>query len=649
MKYTYNMKWYNTSLWMLVLALFTGLTSCVDNDFDEPDGKLEIPADKIVDIGYVMEQYTGSPVTLEGELYVKGTVIADDESGNFYKTLVFQDEVGGLTILLDQNELNAAYPEGNNIYVLLDGLTLSSNGGLLTLGLGLDGSDVLRIPDALVSKYVIAGGKGAVIEPQVVTIDELFKNFNAYQSQLVKLENVELSGAFAGQPYAIFENEEGEPEGINAIIQDCKGDEIILRNSGFSSFVNQLMPTGNGSLVAVASNYRGTLQLLIRDTDDLDMPGDRCDGSGGQAENEITIGSIRTNFKDLGVDKAEEGYITGVVISNQQNGNFNNRNIFFQNGNDGILVRFTGEHSFDIGDQLQITVTGQEVSEYKGLLQLNNVPLISAIKKGEASLPAPRTATVKEILDNHFDYESTRVLIEGAEITGADTYGEFNVVVSDGTGEITLFNKNAPFAGDAIPTGKVNIVAIVSEYDSPQLTLNYKDDVSGGTVVERDVQLLTDFQEETADAPVDIAGWMNIAEEGTRVWNVKEYQGEKYAECEAYQDESPKTLAWLITPEFDTNDYSYINFDSQQAYWKHDGLTIWVSSSFSDVADADWKEITDAVIASENDDFFTNVNSGDVKVSDIVSGKVRVGFRYEGDAAANTTKIRLDNISLVQK
>lgn len=645
------MKNINLSSLVILLALVVGLVGCVDNEFDQPDGAQGIDDSLIIPVSEAIAYLDQGDHTFTDSVFVKGVVTANDESGNFYKTLIFQDASGAMNIALDQNELNAAYPEGNTVYVLLQGLTIARNAGTPQLGLNVVDGRVQRVPDALVSQHVIAGGKSTdPVEPLEMTISEFEANNDKYLNKLVRLVNVEISDNEAGLTYATPEDETGQ-RADNRTVVDCDDNKIILRNSDFSNFAGEIMPQGNGTLVAIASKFNNDLQLFIRDTDDVMMDGERCDGSGQQAENEITIASIHEAFYDLSADKVPDGYITGIVISDKNTGQVNNRNVFFQNGDRGILIRFGAEHSFELGDELQITVSGQKLEEYKGLLQINGVPTINVVKKGNVALPNPKVITVAEILADNNVYESTRVLIKGATLDSDGTFAG-SVKVDDGTGSINIFTyNNASFATDGVPDGNVDVTAIVSQFnDDAQLIINGSDDIEGGSVNPTESMLLTDFQDQTTDGDVNIPGWLNIAVEGSRKWVVKEYQGAKYAECEAYQDTNPNTLAWLITPEFNTADYNKINFDAQMAYWKHSGFSIWVSPTFEDVGDADWKELTDAKLPSESDDFFTDVNSGNVDVAAVVSGKVRVGFRYEGSSAdGNTTKIRVDNVTLLKQ
>lgn len=646
----------NKFFFLILMVAGFAITGCVDNDFDEPENTLSIDPTTVISISEVLALVpnSGGIVLGEGNIgleprYIKGTVTADDASGNFYKTLTFQDATGALSISADRNEINAEFPEGNIAYVKLQGLTLGKDNKLPRLGYGVDGNFLVRIPDLLINDFLIPGGVGEVIEPTVISINDLLTNSPAYLNKLVKFENVEFTNQYVSQTYADANNPDG-PQTLNTVIADCDGNEIILRNSGFADFASDIIPFQNGELTVIASIYGDDLQVFIRDTDDVNFTNERCDGSGGgPATNELTIQSIQDRFYDLGADKAEDGFISGTVISDRTTGQVNAQNIVIQNGEDGILVRFSGPHTYDLGTQLKITVSGQEVSEFRGLLQVNNVPNFNAEVIGNGALPQPYEITVDDLLLDNNRYESTRVLIKGATLTSDAGTWNGNVIVDDGTESISIFTfSTTSYANQSVPSGTVDVIAVVSQYEeTPQLLINDPStDVSGGTVDPGGDSLIDEGFVGDYKVPVQLTGWMNIATKGTRQWYYADYNDENFAECEGYQDTSPETEAWLVTPSIDTDEASKFSFETQKAFWQHQGLSVWISPDFTDFSDAVWQEINDATLADNSVDDFEWVASGELELKDYLGGKVRVAFKYEGTESSNTTKVRLDNVVL---
>ncbi|RMH46986.1 MAG: hypothetical protein D6694_02785 [Gammaproteobacteria bacterium] len=148
-----------------------------------------------------------------------------------------------------------------------------------------------------------------------------------------------------------------------------------------------------------------------------------------------------------------------------------------QDGEFGVVVRFTEAHSFDLGEELEIDVSGLQLNEFNGLLQVNNVFLDRATSKGTGTLPAPRVATVAEILANAETWESTLVKIENATLSGGATFSG-NRTLSDGTGQIILYTRSAAtFANEPLPTGTVNVTGILAQFNDYEITIRNLDDI----------------------------------------------------------------------------------------------------------------------------------------------------------------------------
>ena len=103
------------------------------------------------------------------------------------------------------------------------------------------------------------------IEPQTVTIADI-KTGN-YTAALVRLENVE----FADQNTTFCDM----GSTTNRTLKDATG-EIIVRTSNYANFAYDMLPVGQGSLVAIASVYNSDWQLILRSTrskEDFDFVG----------------------------------------------------------------------------------------------------------------------------------------------------------------------------------------------------------------------------------------------------------------------------------------------------------------------------------------------------------------------------------------
>lgn len=471
---------FNSLSWISIFFfLLIALTpACVDLQFDEPPvngEKLDVQANTT--IADLKARYTGTPTEIADELIIRGVVVADDLSGNFFRSLIMQDESGGIEVLINMTSAHNLYPQGREVFINCQGLILNNNDGVIQLGGYLyEENGVQEVGDIAEVRKVLMGGE-IVGEPAptVKTINDLRQLAPRDISTLIKLENVEFTTADAGLSYA-------DPIGrrsLNRTLVDCNGNEIVVRSSGFSTFVSELTPEGNGEITAIFSVFGTTPQLYIRGLSDVVMNGDRCTGVSGKEE-AMTIREVRDLFGTGAEAAPANKKIKGIAISDNNSGNLDGRNLIIQDATAGIVVRFQDTHNFTLGEEVEVVISNQELSEFRGLLQVNFVANERAISLGSGAAPAPREATVREILDNTEAWESTLVSIKGAQFGGGGTYAG-NVSVSDGTGTVAMFTRNnANFANESLPSSAVDLIAIVSQFDDPQIVLRNINDVDGG-------------------------------------------------------------------------------------------------------------------------------------------------------------------------
>jgi DNA/RNA endonuclease YhcR with UshA esterase domain len=347
------------------------------------------------------------------------------------------------------------------------------------LGGTLDLTDPLnpgvnRIADALIDQYIIPGQYNLPVLPTIVKISDLV---NSYQNRLIKLENVEFDNVSKGLSFADASNPDNGTR--NLTVTDCDGNKIIVRTSGFASFASILASEKNGTLVGVYSVFGDTKQLRLRDENDMMMENDRCSGSGG-VTTPITIGDMRALHTGSDVSTPSNKKIKGIVTSDRTTESINKNSFVIQDGTAAILVYTGFTHNFNLGDEVEINITGAQLTRFKDLLELANVVEASMVKTGTGSI-TPRIATVADINSNLSNWESQLVTINGANITGnSGKFGKSGVLVTDGsTGNILLFTRDgSTFSGNAYPTGTRNITGILSIFDgTKQLIIRSPSDI----------------------------------------------------------------------------------------------------------------------------------------------------------------------------
>lgn len=678
---------------ILFFGLLTIMTfhACVDQEFDVPPG-LQVQEDDISNLTIAelkaLHSIGGPAVAIPEGTIIKGTVVSDDETGNFFKDLVIQDGTSGIHIRADQNNLSSIYPRGREVFIDCTDLFLGEFNGLVQIGVqSTDPQNVDRLPEVMVGQRIILGTQGD--EP--VGTPRTIANLQASDvSTLVTLQGVEIDDDDLGETYA----QSGGGGTQNRRVVDCEGNEITLRNSDFSSFAGVSMPGGNGTLTGVFSVFGNTFQFTIRDTDDADMFDPRCDGTGGggagsdddiQEEDisNLSIADLKA-MHSIGADavKVPAGtIIKGHVISSDETGNFF-KNLYIQDETGGIQIRVDVNDlylDYDLGRLMYIDCNDLFIGDFNGLPQLgaqgdgSGVNRISAnaatsilIRGPLESVPEPATRTISSLSNADLN---TWVTIEGLQYEDAllgDTYavpdGGFaqNRILNDCDGN-TLIIRNSDFAdwaGTPIPDGNGRITAVFAVFGADfQLFINTPDDVEftgsrcdgtgggggdgDGDAIDEDFQAGNDFD------PVNLDGWTNVSTTGVNVWTKNSFNGNGFAQATGFQASDAEVDSWLVTPEIDLSETSMLSFESAVAFYVQDGLSVHFSEDFNgDVNSATWTDVPCTLAGATNENFEW-VESGMIDLNTLATSNGHIAFRYRGDNTSNTSTFRIDNV-LVQ-
>lgn len=262
---------------VVMLVILAGTFSACKKSFDNPPGAADpaIVANTSIKSLKALHTSSGDYDIITSDLVISGVVVADDKSGNLYKQLYIQDATGGLQVLLDANSLYGTYPVGRRIFIKCKDLCVSDYNGMIELGVkatvaGLPSLE--GIPSNLVSKYVVGGSINNPVTPIVVTQNQLGTNMqDQYLGSLIQLDGYEFS-----DPNATFSDTSAYKSTVNLDIKSCAGQTIIVRTSAYANFAGQKVPGGNGSIVAIYTTFGTTKQLLLRNAEDVNFTGGRC-------------------------------------------------------------------------------------------------------------------------------------------------------------------------------------------------------------------------------------------------------------------------------------------------------------------------------------------------------------------------------------
>ena len=212
---------------------------------------------------------TVSGRTIDHNVIVQGRVTSSDKDGNFYRSLVIEDESGAMEIMVGLYDLYTLYPEGTLLSLNLKGCATDYDYGILRAGAkahAYDSYDVTYISSREDIDRVIERSRDvAPIEPRHTTISELS---NRACGELIRIEGLELRHTTSIDTLQGMTLADATWRGY-ALFFDTMGDSIAVYTSENSRFAKSSIPTTPISITGILQHgpYNGgkeCLQLKMR-------------------------------------------------------------------------------------------------------------------------------------------------------------------------------------------------------------------------------------------------------------------------------------------------------------------------------------------------------------------------------------------------
>ena len=233
------------------LCLVVACGSATRPEFSElPDDKSERG---LVSIAYLKSLCKGLSTTITSDISIRGTVVANDVLGEFYKTLVVVDACGGVEIALDTERLCADFPIYANVSVTCNGLAVGRVGGKVVLGAKPTGEyTVDRIAEGDVSKYLVwRQGDVTSAVPRRVAIAKLGVEC---VSEYVMIEGVRFADEEVGLQWCDRVDEEFVD--TERHIVDAAGDILSVKVAARCEYAGEKIPSGVGTVCGIL-DYSG--------------------------------------------------------------------------------------------------------------------------------------------------------------------------------------------------------------------------------------------------------------------------------------------------------------------------------------------------------------------------------------------------------
>lgn len=582
----------------LTAILATGLiifTGCIKNDFDEPP-QTDIPVGAKLTVAQLRALFNGEPHKFTGDTSVYGYIVMDESTGNIYKSAYLQDSTGAINLHL---QASGGLYEGDYVRLYMKGCVLS------------DYSGVLQVDSVNVDKNIIKQSTNNVIEPRLVTISQL--NTGIYESQLIKLEGVQFADGELGNTWADPVNLYSE----NRALEDCDGNTIVVRTSGYSEFAGEIIPEGNGTLIAVASEYNGEMQLYIRDPQELSMTGERCGGPVlVDPVNEVNeaFNSV-VDYEDVDISGWTNIYLVG------------NRKWQGKSFSGNKYVQATGYNS---------GLTALEC-------WLITPPVINTASDKKMSFKCAMAywehnagnQPITVLASTNFDGTNVETATWTELSCDLPTSGSTNYeFIESGVISLAQFTGNVSIAfkytGSATESTSIQIDDVI---------INLTGGGGGGG------------GDHILEANFD-GGWDNfetISVTGTEVWERNNTYGINYTPCarmSGYSGGSHANEDWLISPAMDLSSYSTVTLVYNTAMnYSGDDIIVLISDDYDgggDPSSATWTELGGTLSSGS----WEWTESGDVSLSDYAgASNIYIAFKYISNTSQSATW-EVDNVTV---
>ncbi|TRX38051.1 DUF5017 domain-containing protein [Flavobacterium sp. ZT3R18] len=219
-----------------------------------------------------------------------------------------------------------------------------------------------------------------------------------------------------------------------------------------------------------------------------------------------------------------------------------------------------------------------------------------------------------------------------------DVGGATNWSLIDRLGNQVLFRTSSfsDFADKIVPDGSGKVRGVLTKFGSDYqlLARSEKDVMFTGTAT---VPFFAEnFQSVVTNTKLNLPGWANLVQKGTKFWLGTLYAGNGYAEFNATGTKVASNIAWLISPKIDMDLHTkeVLTFRSAQHHLDVDSplnsLEVYVSKNFDglNIDKATWIPLK-VILPKQATPWYQFVGSGGIDLSSY-AGKINIAFKYTG-------------------
>lgn len=275
---------------MAALMLGLSVTSCMDDDWDDPTGDVapygnnNLQETNVMTIADLKDKYASAlkaqndTTRITENVQIKARVVGNDLGGNIYNYIAVDDGTSGLIINIAQGGLWAYLPVGQEILVELKDLYIGPYNNQPQIGTpytytnrntGTTYTYPSRMSRTIWQEHfkIIGNADPATATPIEIDMSRLSDTdyMNGLVGRLIVAKDVTLTEADGNKTFA----PEDEVLG-NGVSREINGSSsFVVRTSTYADFAATVMPQGKVDITGVLTRYNSYWQLVMRTSDDI--------------------------------------------------------------------------------------------------------------------------------------------------------------------------------------------------------------------------------------------------------------------------------------------------------------------------------------------------------------------------------------------
>lgn len=359
----------------------------------------------------------------------------------------------------------------------------------------------------------------------------------------------------------------------------------------------------------------------------------------------INIIDLKASYPGTVDSIGEDWVIKGYVVAHDESGNFYKK-IEIQDSTAGIELNLDRTNLYvdlRVGQLIYIKLKGLYLGDYNGLIQVGyiyngsigripDVMIDNHIYKDgfPVTPPAPIVVTIPTLNANNISMlvKLENVSFAEAGQSFATSTATTNRTIKDEAGNSLILRTSnyASFASALMPTGKGNLVGILSKFGSDwQFYIRDLTDIQNWQIDNSTYLLKEDFA-----TGLGVMSAISIG--GDQVWAQSTFGGINFAKITGFVSGTGYANEdWLISPSMNFNQYTEekLSFQSAMKYGTPgDGtLKVMYSTNYTGSGDpnaATWTDIN-ATLSAGN---FVFTQSGEIDLSAVSGSNVYLAFKY---------------------